>query len=847
MRHSLQLCCSSAAVLISVLLISTVGKGAPFERHGDEGMSAARSKRASAGPEERSVQERWEIRVPAGASREYIYTNHVATHFSGEAVVPNSRSYHGLFCAMYKYLDSWEVTLGGEKLDPGAITEALAYPHVLYRAYAKPEVMEEILLPDFENGFAVSYGGAVEGHGELVPWVDMRFIWDTPKPEYKVFWMEEDNVLLISRVDNPFSEGRPRWLAVTSNVPMRFTSDERSRETDYPKDAARHAMGRAYPFSPGRLDFTVEKGARAGVMFAFGLGLTEDEASGQAATILMNFDALKRAKLRRIEGLISEADLETADADFNKALRWARVSMDNLMMDQRGKGIYAGFFWFPNYWGRDSFISLPGACLATGRFEEARDILTSFMQYQMTDAASPLLGRFPNIVNPDNLQYAGVDGTWWLVRAAWKYFLATGDRDFLVAGFPGIRLAIEGALKKAVDNQGFLTHGDGETWMDAGGEAHPYSPRGNRAVEVEALFHHGLVVGAAWARTLAALAEEQLNAGAPEPEKSVSRQSPAELLALASKWETQASILATNFRRLFWSDTQGYLYDHLNKDGTPDKQIRANAILALWVSLDRRDFLPLQGSKESLGPGALEPLIDEKMARAIVETASQTIILPFGVASLSPRDPQFHPYHLNWDRYFFDEAYHNGDVWEWLTGPAVSCFLSVEERDAAWKLMEPLVDEILNRGCVGSLREIRDGVFTEGKEEFGGATSQAWSLAEFIRVCLTDFLRFHDVGEPPSGASARREKRAGASSSRGGEAKGAPGCAVFRYMGIESWMSARPKPGAQRIPPTWGKASYRIICPKSCSVDILSAGAGTDALEGSIEVGAPVMKGQRRR
>jgi hypothetical protein len=55
------------------------------------------------------------------------------------------------------------------------------------------------------------------------------------------------------------------------------------------------------------------------------------------------------------------------------------------------------------------------------------------------------------------------------------------------------------------------------------------------------------------------------------------------------------------------------------------------------------------------------------------------------------------------------------------------------------ELFSPMIDEILYEGCTGSLREIRDGRFIPGKEEFGGAASQAWSLAEFMRVSLEEF------------------------------------------------------------------------------------------------------------
>lgn len=698
----------------------------------DGGTMAKERKADTAGaPEDDVLRDLWEIVIQGGSWREFIYTNKQATHFSGESVRTNSRSYHGLFCAMHEYLDSWELTLGDRPVAPDEKTQAFAYPHVLYRRYRDTGVLEEIVLPDNENGVVVRYHVARSSAGTLVPWFDMRFIWEVPRPEYRIFWERRNNVLLVSRVDDPFPPGRPRWCAVTSDVPLDFRTGEKFRTTDYPKDAARRAMGRTHPFSPGSFHFTVPGSNEGTVIFAFGLGVTEDEAVSQAGRLLQNIDALKHEKLRRIERLLGKAPAPRRDARFDKALRWARASMDNLVMNQRGRGIYAGFHWFPNYWGRDSFICLPGACLATGELDTAREILLSFMEHQTVDRLDPRLGRFPNIVNPEDLQYSGVDGTWWLVRAAWKYYIASGDRPFLVEAFPYIRLAVEGAGEKATDGKGFLVHGNGETWMDAGGERNPYTPRGDRAVEVQALYHHGLLVGAAWARELAAWRTAVTSSGVDSAGETFDA---SELERFAALCDRQADLLRGSFRTSFWNEADGYLYDHLNEDGTPDMQMRPNAILALWVSLDAADF----AGRGTGARGGTGPLIGSSEAARIVGTALRTVVLPQGVTSLYPRDPHFHPHHLAFDRYYFDEAYHNGDVWEWLTGPMVSCLVAVGERGKAWKLLSPLVDEILDEACVGSLREIQDGVITPGREEFGGATSQAWSLAEFIRVCLTE-------------------------------------------------------------------------------------------------------------
>ena len=58
--------------------------------------------------------------------------------------------------------------------------------------------------------------------------------------------------------------------------------------------------------------------------------------------------------------------MQADDAELEKALRWLVITMDQLVTRQRGDGIYAGLPWFNEYWGRDSFIALPGALLVTG-------------------------------------------------------------------------------------------------------------------------------------------------------------------------------------------------------------------------------------------------------------------------------------------------------------------------------------------------------------------------------------------------------------------------------------------------------------------------------------------------
>jgi glycogen debranching enzyme len=360
-----------------------------------------------------------------------------------------------------------------------------------------------------------------------------------------------------------------------------------------------------------------------------------------------------------------------------------------------GRGIFAGLHWFPNYWGRDTFISLPGACLVRGEFGAAREIIETFTGLLETRKDSPFYGRVPNLAMPGRVYYNTADGTWWLVREILEYLMYTGDRDFAARLFPVVETAIEAALERRVDASLFFTHGEAETWMDAGGEERPYSPRGNRAVEIEALWYTALRSGAAIARA------------ADRPEAAV-------------RWDETAEKVRAAFGQAFWDEERAGLYDHLNPDGTPDRKIRPNQIFAVTVPWD--ELLPADRS--------------EKVVRLVGETC----VLPHGVASLDPRDPYFHPRHLDLERYPFDEAYHNGDVWIWLTGPVVSAFVRHGLVGRAWEQTTVLTNLIFDEGAAGTLAELRNGVPPEKGENVTGAVSQAWSLAEFLRNFYQDYL-----------------------------------------------------------------------------------------------------------
>ena len=135
-------------------------------------------------------------------------------------------------------------------------------------------------------------------------------------------------------------EPRPDWYRDF------LYEEERARGLDCIEDLA----------APGVLHFSLEqKSTEAVLILAAGVEGTGFPAGG-AETALKR---LRRAERRR-------------RASFPSRLH--RAAEDYLVRRGEGLTIVAGYPWFTD-WGRDAFVALRGLCLATGRLDEARDIL----------------------------------------------------------------------------------------------------------------------------------------------------------------------------------------------------------------------------------------------------------------------------------------------------------------------------------------------------------------------------------------------------------------------------------------------------------------------------------------
>ena len=143
-------------------------------------------------------------------------------------------------------------------------------------------------------------------------------------------------------------------------------------------------------------------------------------------------------------------------------------------------------------------ISLPGLCLSTGRFNDAKKILTEF-------AKSVSQGMLPNRFQDYGVppEYNNVDGTLWYFIAIYKYLLATGDQQFVLNELlPVLKEIVEWHFRGTryhihVTEDGLLYSGEPGvqlTWMDAKIGDWVVTPRTGKAVEINALWYNALLI-----------------------------------------------------------------------------------------------------------------------------------------------------------------------------------------------------------------------------------------------------------------------------------------------------------------------------------------------------------------
>jgi len=488
----------------------------------------------------------------------------------------------------------------------------------------------------------------------------------------------------------------PRWF---TNF---HYSVEQYRGQDYTEDLFNHGI------------FSVElnPGDSLGILIS-----TEDPA-GRNAQELLSKEAMRRRLLisnqpddELVKQLVLAADQFIVKREIKKP-ESSQVSPpagggDPIAIGLEGASIIAGYHWFTD-WGRDTMISLPGLCLSTHRFDDAKKILSAF-------ANSVNQGMLPNrfMDNGEEPEYNNVDGTLWYFIAVYKYLQSTGDKEYVLQEIlPVLKEIVDWHYKGTrynihVDAGGLLYAGEvGQqlTWMDARIGDWVVTPRMGKPVEIQALWYNALKIFA----ELLTLNDQQHDA-----------------LVV----NTSAEKVKQSFGLQFWYDEGNYLFDNIDENGNPVAELRPNQLFAISLP-----FALIEGEK----------------AKAVVKVVGENLYTPVGLRSLPKSDVNYVPVYGG-DQWHRDSAYHQGTVWSWLLGPYIDALMKVNDENlvAIGSEVKKVIENFtyhLTEGCIGSVSEIFDA---EAPHHARGCAAQAWGVAEVLRVIKE--YQLYDTGMEKTG------------------------------------------------------------------------------------------------
>jgi predicted glycogen debranching enzyme len=422
----------------------------------------------------------------------------------------------------------------------------------------------------------------------------------------------------------------------------------------------------------------------------------EDTSGAQVSTedVLL----LYSRELRRQAALLESFYSSHSNAPVEDWLSWILWATDTFLVRgfNKGKSVIAGYHWF-EAWGRDTFLSLPGLMLVTGRFEEARKVLSDFNKFCMQ-------GLIPNFLSDLSALPScnTVDATLWHVNAVLQYLKYTGDFRFVQNQlWESLKEIVENHVQGTafgirVDNDGLLEHGPRLTWMDAEVDGKGVTSRAGKAVEIQALWYNAL-------RTIELIATERR-------EKK-----------LAESYAQLANRAKISFNSKFWNQERNCLFDVID-DVRADASLRPNQVIA--ASLDFN-------------------LLSTEKNLQVIEIVQDELLTSFGLRTLERKDQRYRGEYSGY-RKNRDLAYHNGTVWPWLLGPFTTAYVKAKGKTtknleyASRNFLEPLFKQQVTQAGLGTVSEIFDG---DKPHTPRGCISQAWSVAEPLRAYVEDILQ----------------------------------------------------------------------------------------------------------
>lgn len=417
--------------------------------------------------------------------------------------------------------------------------------------------------------------------------------------------------------------------------------------------------GKKTLWSPGIFSFSIKEGESVTI-----------EISTQANIPEREFDRIWGMKERFYKAI---ADSMPCKDPFIHLL----MMVGDALLLERGdlKTIISGYFSLKER-GRETFISLPGLLLSTGRIDEAKLCFLRWLEFFNERG-------IPYEIEDENPVYKGEEPTFWFIYALAKLLAYTNDLNWAEKIFPKIRTFVEGMIETGkVDEDSLIVESDpANNWMGASLREGFVVERTGKLVELNALWYNAV----SFLSTL------------------------SDAINVKHSYDKLRRRIEESFLKTFWIEEEGYL-----KDTDQSKEFKPNQILALSLP-----FTPVPKDK----------------GRTAVLNIWKHLYTTYGLRTLSPLEKKYKGREEG-DEIQKLKARWRGMAWPWLLGHFFSAVRRYfpEKSNVLETMWMPFLAH-MEEGCIGGIAEVFDGSMPY---EPHGDVLYAPSQGEIIRCFVED-------------------------------------------------------------------------------------------------------------
>lgn len=628
------------------------------------------------------------INLEFSLTREILRANFAGSYSSTTIIGCNTRKYHGLLVSLQPQIDHHHHVFLSS-LDVSIIQNNEAFNLGIHK-YADNQ---------YEPG---GHKYAREFYADPVPKIICRVGGVVLSCEM-VFTDEEDRILIRYTLLDAHSPTKLRFRPLTAFRSVHTLSKSNpDASTDYSVVKNGIQLKMYEPYDPLFLQFSKKPAYHHQPDWYYEVEYTKEKTRGYEFKEDLYTPGYFELGLKKGESILFSAGLKDSGLErlstlFNRNIK-SRIPRDNFVNCLRNSArqffvrrdgeiqLIAGYHWF-NVHGRDTFIALPGLTLPEGnheRFLSSVDSMVGLMDHVF----------FPNDRIGSQFVYNSVDTPLWFFWSLQQYVIFTNDYETIWKKFGKIMGDILIQFEKGtsfhiiMQDNGLLWAGDENdtlTWMNSRIDGKPVIQRHGLAVEVNALWYNAI-----------RFFEEILN------KKGKKKQ--------ATHWNAIAEKIEFSFTDTFWDGHLGYLADVVRGD-FKDMTLRPNQ---LFVA-----SLPYS------------PVSDE-IKYLVLHHVRQELLTPRGIRTLTPKSPDYLGFYSG-DITNRDRAYHQGSAFPWLLGHFAEGYLKIHGRSglSLIKMFFNGFEEEITEAGIGTISELYFG----NPPHIGkGAISQAWSVAELLRI-----------------------------------------------------------------------------------------------------------------